>query len=429
MRLRVVELFAGIGAQHAALTRLGIEAECTVCEIDRRAYEAYCAVHGPAPNLGDIRAVERLPPSDLVTWSFPCTSLSIAGSMEGMDRGSGTESSLGWEVLRVLRATPERERPRHLLMENVPMLLSRRYRDQFDAMCAELRSLGYTNSHAVLNATDFGVPQSRKRVFMVSSKDGVMTFPEPRPLTRCLRDVMESDVDPSYFLSAEAIAGYQRHKKRNDDAGRGFGWRPVAAAGVGRCVTPDPTRNSSTFIRYTGDTHKESTFESNRRVVSSEGVSPTLTHRQDEGQCTKIEHRWPVSESYAGQDAGHLDTAFKNRCHVSDPDRIVNSLTTGADNQVENAPREDVASVEVDGERVSIRRLTERECWRLMGFTDEEFDRARDAGTPKTHLYRQAGNSIVVDVLVAIFDAMLVRHAFTRPRAEQSSLDAWGVEA
>lgn len=374
--MRVIELFAGIGAQHAALTRLGMDAEYTVCEIDENAYRAYQAVHGPTPNLGDIRDVERLPPSDLVTWSFPCTSISAAGRREGMREGSGTASSLGWEVIRVLRATPERERPRHLLMENVPMLLNAKNRPEFDRMCAELASMGYVNTHATLNACDYGVPQHRRRVFMVSSLDGPYTFPAPVPLTRCLRDVMEEDVDSSYFLSSKVVEGYERHKARQEENGRGFGWRPSGPEVVARCVTPDPTRHCSTFIRYTGDTHKESTFESNRRVVSSEGVSPTLTLRQDEGQCTKIE----------------------------------------------TAPRGDVARVEIDGEEVSIRRLTERECWRLMGFSDAEFERARDAGIPKTHLYKQAGNSIVVDVLVAIF-----RNLYA-PDATQTRLEGFFEE-
>lgn len=377
--MRVVELFAGIGAQHAALTRLGIEAEYTVCEIDRRAYEAYCAVHGPTPNLGDIRAVERLPPSDLVTWSFPCTTLSIAGTRTGMEEGSGTASSLGWEVLRILRATPERERPRHLLMENVPMLLSRKYRAAFEAMCRALRALGYSNSHAILNATDYGVPQSRRRVFMVSSRDGVMTFPAPRPLTRSLRDVMENDVPASYFLNEKAIMGYQRHKERNDAAGHGFGWRPQdpVAGGVAKCVTATHDGANATYLKLKG--HRPVSFEADARTYDPAGIAYTV------------------------------------RCELNH---------NGGGWEVE--ARDDVARVEVDGETVSIRRLTERECWRLMGFTDAEFDRARDAGIPRTHLYRQAGNSIVVDVLVAIFDAMLVRHDFRRPGAEQTTLDAWG---
>lgn len=110
--LRVVELFAGIGAQASALERLGIEYESTVCENDPKAYNAYCAIHGPTPNLGDITKLEHLPPCDLLTYSFPCQDLSIAGKKKGMVDGSGTRSALLWEVERLLQDMRERESSR-----------------------------------------------------------------------------------------------------------------------------------------------------------------------------------------------------------------------------------------------------------------------------------------------------------------------------
>lgn len=107
--IRVVELFAGIGAQAQALEDLGIEFTSTVCEIDPYAYKAYCAIHGDTPNLGDITKVEHIPDCDLLTYSFPCQDLSIAGRRRGMSEGSGTRSSLLWEVGRLLRDAVERE--------------------------------------------------------------------------------------------------------------------------------------------------------------------------------------------------------------------------------------------------------------------------------------------------------------------------------
>lgn len=109
MTLRVIELFAGIGAQASALERLGIDFKSTVCEIDNHAYNAYCAIHGPTENLGDITKVEHLPPCDLLTYSFPCQDLSVAGYQRGMEKGSGTRSSLLWEVGRLLDDMRERE--------------------------------------------------------------------------------------------------------------------------------------------------------------------------------------------------------------------------------------------------------------------------------------------------------------------------------
>ena len=112
MTLRVVELFAGIGAQAQALENLGLDFTSTVCEIDEKAYKSYCAIHGDTPNLGDITKVPSLPECDLLTYSYPCTSLSIAGKQEGMVEGSGTASSLVWEVGRLLDDASERERER-----------------------------------------------------------------------------------------------------------------------------------------------------------------------------------------------------------------------------------------------------------------------------------------------------------------------------
>lgn len=111
MTLRVVELFSGIGAQRMALTLEGIDHEVVaVSEIDPHAVASYEAIFGDCPNLGDITKVERLPPCDLVTWSFPCQDLSAQGGKAGM--GQGTRSGLAWEVVRILGSMGERERGR-----------------------------------------------------------------------------------------------------------------------------------------------------------------------------------------------------------------------------------------------------------------------------------------------------------------------------
>lgn len=109
--LRVVELFAGIGAQRMALRNLGIPHEVVaMAEIDRHAIASYLAIHGDTPNLGDVREIESLPDCDLLTYSFPCQDLSVAGLQKGMDEGSGTRSSCLWEVGRLIRTAAERER-------------------------------------------------------------------------------------------------------------------------------------------------------------------------------------------------------------------------------------------------------------------------------------------------------------------------------
>ena len=180
MTLRVVELFAGIGAQAQALKNLGLDFTSTVCEIDEKAYRSYCAIHGDTPNLGDITKVEHLPECDLLTYSSPCQDISVAGRQRGMEQGSGTRSSLLWEVGRLLSDAKERGRgPDVLLMENVDAILNKKNIAEFNRWIEFLTNLGYTSSYKVLNAKDFGVPQNRKRCFMVSSLGGRrFIFPE-----------------------------------------------------------------------------------------------------------------------------------------------------------------------------------------------------------------------------------------------------------
>lgn len=108
--IRMIELFAGIGATHEAMTELGIPVEIVgIAEIDRNAVKGYEAIHGPVKNLGDVTKIGRLPDCDLITYSWPCQSVSIAGHQTGMREGSGTTSSLLWEVGRLLDEMRERE--------------------------------------------------------------------------------------------------------------------------------------------------------------------------------------------------------------------------------------------------------------------------------------------------------------------------------
>lgn len=152
--LRVVELFSGVGAQRSALDRAGIPYESVaVCEIDRHAYDAYVRMHGPTPNLGDITKVEHLPACDLLFYTFPCTALSQAGRREGMQEGSGTASSLLWEVRRLLLDMQARgELPSDLVMENVRQVLSPQNRAEFMRWLDFLASLGYRSEHRVIGA-------------------------------------------------------------------------------------------------------------------------------------------------------------------------------------------------------------------------------------------------------------------------------------
>lgn len=195
--IRVIELFAGIGAQASALERLGIEHErVAVAEWNERTYKVYCALHGDTPNLGDITKVEHLPECDLLTYSSPCQDISIAGHKAGLKAGSGTRSATLWDVGRLLDDMRERDvLPEVLLMENVDSITFKHVRPDLDTWIRKLETLGYTNSWEIINAKDHGIPQNRKRFFMVSTlTKGKFVFPKARPLELRLKDMLESDV-------------------------------------------------------------------------------------------------------------------------------------------------------------------------------------------------------------------------------------------
>lgn len=299
MTIRVVELFAGIGAQAMALRELGVEFESTVCEIDRFAYRAYCAIHGDTPNLGDITQVRWLPECDMVTYSYPCQDCSISNTNgKGMGEGSGTRSSLVWEVGRLLdTAKADGWLPEYLVLENVDAVLNKRNRPDFDRWCAKLEGLGYTNSWQVLNAKDYGTPQNRRRLFMVSALGGrSFVFPEPCPDGRVLRDVLEDDdeVDPSLYMSQERIARYEEHRLRHEAQGHGFGWPPSEPVGIAHTVNCNPTRHSQNFVVVHG--HVPAPYEQCGRVYGTEGIAPTMVTGAGGGHIAKLDMRTDGSD-------------------------------------------------------------------------------------------------------------------------------------
>lgn len=212
--IRLVELFAGIGAQAKALENLGVEFEhYRICEFDKYAVLSYNAVHGTNFSVSDITKISAedlgIKETDkyeyIMTYSFPCQDLSRAGRQKGMARSSGTRSGLLWEVERLLKEMEEL--PQILLMENVPDLLSKKNQPDFIEWCKFLEGLGYQNKYSILNSKDFGVPQNRKRCFMLSwlEKNKYYDFPVGKPPTKKLKDVLETEVEEKYYLSNKLI--------------------------------------------------------------------------------------------------------------------------------------------------------------------------------------------------------------------------------
>ena len=209
-KLKVFEAFAGVGAQRMALRNLGIDFEIVgISEIDKFALKSYEAIHGECPNFGDISKINPsdLPDMDLFTYSFPCQDLSIAGKQQGL--GEGTRSGLLYECEKVIEA----KRPKYLLLENVKNLVGKKFRNDFDKWLNYLEGLGYKNYWKVLNAKDYGVPQNRERVFVVSilEDNKRYSFPEAKELESKFIDILEPSVEEKYFLSEKAKEKIARH--------------------------------------------------------------------------------------------------------------------------------------------------------------------------------------------------------------------------
>ena len=409
--LKVIELFAGIGAQRKALQKAEIEHEViAISEIDKYAIQSYNAIYGETPNLGDITKIEKMPKADLWTYSFPCTDISLAGRMNGFEKNSGTRSSLLWEVQRLLSlSNDDGTLPKYLLMENVKNLISKKFKPLFDEWCKYLEKLGYKNFYKVLNAKDYGIPQNRERVFMISIKDdnALYQFPNEINLDTKLSDYLENDVDEKYYLSTKLINCFTDMKDRNGLL-RGLQFKPklIFKDNIARTITTKAgTRPCDNFIV--------------EPVISLDGkvIVP---------QATK--------DGYAIADVG--DGIYTNRCTfkrgVVQKDKIptlktsVNDIAVVVTKDSENyiqwkqkgwfdiecrAYKEDKISgalntrghIKVLTNDVAIRRLTPLECFRLMGFDDEDYQKINELKISDTQAYKMAGNSIVVNCLTEIF--------------------------
>ena len=208
--MKILSLFSGIGAFEKALDNLGVEYELVnYCEIDKYASKSYAAIHNVSEdkNLGDITKVneKELPKDiDLVCYGFPCQDISLANSnSKGLfnEDGSQTRSGLFFEALRIIEET----QPRVAIAENVKNLIGKKFKPQFEIVLDSLDKAGYNNYWQVLNAKDYGIPQNRERVFIVSiRKDidtGLFQFPQAFPLELRLKDMLEDIVDEKYYIS------------------------------------------------------------------------------------------------------------------------------------------------------------------------------------------------------------------------------------
>jgi len=235
------------------------------CEIDSYAAKAYCAIHGvdESLNLIDIKKVniDKLPDIDLMTWGFPCTSISRAGKQTGFIDKSGnlTQSGLYYEGLKILKA----KKPKISFIENVENLTSKRFKRLFESILNDLDEAGYNSYWKVLNSNQFGVPQNRKRVFIISIRkdvdNGSFHFPEPIELKKKLLDVIEKEIDPNLILSLEDAKVIEHSTRSNS------GIKQVAQ------MYKDNPRNPEVG-----------------RIYDATGISPTLNTCQGGNRMPKI---------------------------------------------------------------------------------------------------------------------------------------------
>lgn len=535
--IRILEFFSGVGMQRMAFDKLGVNYESVgTSEIDIPAILSYAAIHDGLlesdetfeyptkeemlnylsernigldfktgklklpKNLDKIKQLYRavivskcfgdisqinpndLPDFDFMTYSFPCTDISVAGRKDGVIKGQ-TRSGLLYECEKVI----EYKRPKYLLLENVKNLVGKQFKSQFDEWLEYLETLGYTNYWKVLNSKSFGVPQNRERVFVLSilGEHDPYEFHSGFELDIRLKDILEFNVDEKYYLSKEVQDRFKPNDKFKDMSGnivgttapdfRTIGQRDLCYqenSVMGTLVATDykqpkqiveriDSSNKPYFVDRQGriqefdlkenyiqwDTSKKQYNSQQDRAFYDEKLSGTIAtnamanvienseplicasrgrnveNPSDRTPGTHTEQRLEIN--YSGT-SNTLTTVQKDN-YVLEPNVLraerseygkairkqyeKGEITEKIGNMREYNPRTDgvsntLTTVQKDNylfeTNFRIRKLTPKECWRLMGIDDECFDKAEQVNS-NSQLYKQAGNGIVVNVLYYIF--------------------------
>lgn len=408
--LRVLELFAGIGACSKALERLKIDHEIVdAVEIDKYAIKAFNAIHGTNFEPQDITKWDKDIKCDLIIHGSPCQDFSIAGKQAGGDEGSGTRSSLMYETLRIV----EKLKPKYVIWENVKNLLSEKHRPNFEAYQRAMADMGYRNYAQVLNAKNYGIPQNRERVFTVSIRLDVpfatlFEFPEPIPLEKHLKDVLEQGVDEKYYIS-NAMMNYFMGVNQKPSK---FPRKERFLANINR-----KTQDIGNSVTTNAGHRPTDNFIKEPFVVASRGRNPENPSDRTPGSPTvqrlepKFDGTTNTITTVQKDNYVAVKTANKQGYDLAtDGDGVDLSYPNSTTRRgrvghgvAKTLPTSDSQGV-LDGFR--IRKLTPRECYRLMGFDDASFDKA-SAVLSNTQLYKTAGNSIVVNVLEAILKELI----------------------
>jgi len=504
--LKVGELFAGIGSQTQALKNIGIDHRVAfISEIDKYAIKSYEAIHGKVNNLGDIKEIEKMPYVDLLTYSFPCQDLSVAGKQAGIKEN--TRSGLLYEVERLLKCS---EKPKYLLLENVKNLVGKKHKANFDEWLKTLESMGYNNYWQVLNGKDYGIPQNRERVFVVSIRNDILNsrgfefpigFSGGDIITYTLQKQVRKRKNTCVIEELKALlkeskkeSGLTINQIKNvvnesktlvEHWFRGDSSFSIPEAKNWFVLKDTLKIKTDKFDKFITEFEiSDGVYEKANRIYDINGICPTLTtvgvpeiidyvfpekeelklklkdmlesevderfyikkelsekliKKVSEKQISKtirvgdkgsldLQHEWDL---VGIKQVGMLDIKGNEQIRrVYDENGISPTLNTmqSGNRQPKVIILDDTQGFEKEPRlyknysptiRASrsglktithdykIRKLTPLECWRLMGFKDEQFKKAENVNSD-SQLYKQAGNSIVVDVLENIFTNLFI---------------------
>ena len=387
------------------------------CEFDKYAIKSYCDIHNvdESLNLGDITKVDetKLEDFNMMTWGFPCTDISVSGLQKGFidEKGEKTRSGMYYEGIRILRY----KKPALSIIENVKNLIGKRFKKEFEMILSDLDEAGYNSYYKVLNAKDFGVPQNRERVFIVSIRkdldNGKFIFPEGFDNGIRLKDILEYEVDEKYYISSEKVQRFITQLTSRD--------------------YKDPIIINDNAVKQIGNIVNTGNFDNPQRgrIYSQNGCSPTLNCCGGGGLEPKILQ--VIEKQQMGIDKSLNDTKVIDNanCITAREDRgisnrksegtavlkvllsqkgekferktdVANALLARDYKGFANQPGNGV--IELENLSIRIRKLTPKECFRLMGFDDSAYEAASKV-VSNSQLYKQCGNSIVVDVLYYIF--------------------------
>ena len=349
--VRVGTFFSGIGSPEMAFKRLKENGVINnfesvfFCEVDKHAIKSYCAIHNKTEkdNLGDITKINGadLPYCDIWIGGFPCQDISMAGVQRGFDFNSNTRSSLGWKMIQFLREI--KDPPKVVIFENVAAITNVNMKRTLNLFKKDLEDLGYSLYDQVLTALNYGTPQNRERYFLVAIKGNYLYhFPEKIKLKLRLKDLIEKEIDPNLILSEKVpfdLEKFVKNKNYNKNTEL-----------ICKNLKDRRKRYVINLYRFIdGKNHcgrdTSSKYNQTARLWSMNGYCPTLTANSTEDTSKMI--------------------IYKDNCFF-------------------------------------VKKISPLESWRFMGFSDEDYHKAKNIGTSNRQLFKQAGNSIATNVIYYI---------------------------